>query len=505
MKINKLNFFFTSVIVFFTNLVFSQCPISFPAAIDICLEGINLNNSICFKNSDGNLKILLNGSSLANKELFSFYKNGNFEMGSNTSYNQKLIILGANTPNQTTDFTNNPPNSYRDISYEFAGAGSAKIRSFRGDFWDTYLQFLTNSKNENTNSNDPQVRMQINGNGNVGIGTANPKALLDVNGGARFSNISSNNDFTNLVIVGANNINQPEGNITFVPDYRRDISFEFADAGSAKIRSFRGNNMDTYIQFLTNPYNGSESTARMQIGSNGNIGIGTTDPKALLDVNGNVNISGNFLKLTTPSSSGDAIIQRATEGNLVINSGNPNSNSSESAIYLNYAEAYGAGNNGIKIYDGGTVNHVDLKMITTSTAGSEGTLHINPSGGKVVISNSVIPSTPSGYKLYVTEGILSEKFKAAIASTAQWSDHVFDEKYKLKPLEEVEQYVLVNKHLPNIPSSEEIIEAGGIDLAEMQAKQMEKIEELTLYLIEMKKEIEFLKRKNYELENKIRR
>lgn len=345
--------------------------------------------------------------------------------------------------------------------------------------------------------------MHINHDGKVGIGTINPQAMLDVKGGVRMGNIEDTglNNLNNLVIIGANNRNYPDENATYTPDFSRDISFEFAEAGKAKIRSFRGDNLDTYLQFLTSPKaNGSSPITRMQISANGNVGIGTTDPKALLDVNGNVNLSGNFLRLTTPTTSGDAIIQRATEGNLIINSGHPNTNSPESSVYLNYAQDYGGGTGGVKIYDGGTANHVDLKMITTSEL--PGTFLINPSGGKVVISDNTIPATPGDYRLYVTGGILSQKFKAAVTTSTQWSDYVFDKNYKLKTLEEVEQYILANKHLPNIPSSEEIIKDGGIDLAQMQAKQMEKIEELTLYLIEMKKEIEDLKKQNKELKEK---
>jgi vacuolar-type H+-ATPase subunit I/STV1 len=74
------------------------------------------------------------------------------------------------------------------------------------------------------------------------------------------------------------------------------------------------------------------------------------------------------------------------------------------------------------------------------------------------------------------------------------------------PLNEVEAFVKAEKHLPNIPS-EQTMKAEGIDLAEMNAKMMEKIEELTLYLIqqnknteELKKELEALKEKLAEQE-----
>lgn len=120
------------------------------------------------------------------------------------------------------------------------------------------------------------------------------------------------------------------------------------------------------------------------------------------------------------------------------------------------------------------------------------------SDGKVIIGADTRTgiTSPGNYRLYVADGILSEKFKAAIKTTGQWSDYVFEDTYKLKPLEEVETFIKVNKHLPDIPSAEQLVKEGGIEVGEMMAKQMAKIEELTLYLIEMKKEIELLKKEN---------
>jgi len=73
-------------------------------------------------------------------------------------------------------------------------------------------------------------------------------------------------------------------------------------------------------------------------------------------------------------------------------------------------------------------------------------------------------------------------------------------KYKLAPLERVEKFAKLNKHLPGIPSAKELSSDDcGLNLAEMQSKQMEKIENVYLYLFEMKKEIELLKKENFEL------
>lgn len=70
-----------------------------------------------------------------------------------------------------------------------------------------------------------------------------------------------------------------------------------------------------------------------------------------------------------------------------------------------------------------------------------------------------------------------------------WADYVFKKDYKLKTLEEVEKHISEKGHLPNIPSASEVIEKG-INVAEMDAKLLEKIEELTLYSIEQNKRLQ---------------
>jgi hypothetical protein len=113
--------------------------------------------------------------------------------------------------------------------------------------------------------------------------------------------------------------------------------------------------------------------------------------------------------------------------------------------------------------------------------------------GKVRIGNGANDlTTPDGYKLFVEEGILTEKVKVAVKTTADWADYVFTPDYKLMPLKEVEQFTKENRHLPNVPSAEEMVK-NGLNVAEMDAKLLEKIEELTLYMIEQQKQIEELK------------
>jgi hypothetical protein len=102
-------------------------------------------------------------------------------------------------------------------------------------------------------------------------------------------------------------------------------------------------------------------------------------------------------------------------------------------------------------------------------------------------NNAVQMTHPNGYKLYVKEGILTEKVKIALLYTSDWADYVFAPDYKLKSLTEVEKYIQKNKHLPGVPSAEEMV-SNGLDVVKTDAILMAKIEELTLYMIELQKQ-----------------
>ena len=77
--------------------------------------------------------------------------------------------------------------------------------------------------------------------------------------------------------------------------------------------------------------------------------------------------------------------------------------------------------------------------------------------------------------------------------TETWADYVFKDDYKLMSLAKVEEFIIEKGHLPNIPS-EEVILKDGIDVAEMNVLLLQKIEELTLYLIDQEKQILELKK-----------
>ena len=162
----------------------------------------------------------------------------------------------------------------------------------------------------------------------------------------------------------------------------------------------------------------------------------------------------------------------------------------------------GANNGGSVIYGDvdGAIHFSGLPSNSFVAGGLDGTVvdtdvanqdvMVVGSNGKVRIGN--VP-TPNGYRLFVQEGILTEGLKIALSNDpTEWADYVFEQDYKLMPLSEVKQYVQTEKHLPNMASTCELQENGGIDVKKMMAKQQEKIEELYLYLIKQQTQIELL-------------
>lgn len=103
-------------------------------------------------------------------------------------------------------------------------------------------------------------------------------------------------------------------------------------------------------------------------------------------------------------------------------------------------------------------------------------------------------------KLEVNGAIRAKEIKVEGSGWKTWPDYVFKSNYRLRPLQEVKSYIEENNHLPNIPSESEVRE-NGIALGELTSKLLEKIEELTLYVIQQDEKIEELTNKLSDLKN----
>jgi len=197
--------------------------------------------------------------------------------------------------------------------------------------------------------------------------------------------------------------------------------------------------------------------ALMTILQNGNVGIGNNSPTDKLHITGSTRLSGlQKIDGTNTLEFGFGV------GGKEVNAGK-----------IGY-QAFTAG--ALDIIGAGTVSgNRKIKFWTEGGAEFAGTVGIG------TVANSL-------YRFSVNGTVRSTE----VVVETGWADYVFEKNYRLMPLDEVEKFILQNKHLPNIPSAKEI-EEKGLQLGDTQKRMMEKIEELTLYVIELKKEIENLK------------
>jgi hypothetical protein len=161
---------------------------------------------------------------------------------------------------------------------------------------------------------------------------------------------------------------------------------------------------------------------------------------------------------------------------------------------------YNAGTGVLSYYASSTTNTPDASVgfiPTTFSLDSNGNLGlgtVSPKARLHVTSNVIIGSTSvtpaSGYVLSIDGKAICEELKVQLQTS--WPDYVFAENYKLRPLLQLEKFIQENKHLPNVPSADEL-EKNGIEVGDMHKRLMEKVEELTLYIIQLKKEIDALR------------
>lgn len=136
-------------------------------------------------------------------------------------------------------------------------------------------------------------------------------------------------------------------------------------------------------------------------------------------------------------------------------------------------------------------NSPDVFSITLSDESNHHTLKVYNTG-KVTMGTPKYDND-SNYRLYVKDGIKTERVKVEVASANGWADYVFKENYKLLNLYDLENFVKENNHLPEVPSESEVLE-NGIELKEMNILLLKKIEELTLYTIQQQKLIDEIKK-----------
>jgi trimeric autotransporter adhesin len=299
----------------------------------------------------------------------------------------------------------------------------------------TILFFITISFTSQAQNTFPST-------GNAGIGTTAPQLALTINTTGFIDGIllthTPNGYWTRLMggSMGAGSYN--------------GIS-QTNDAGLI----YGGRNVDLASGFVIAPW--ANATNGMRFSSNGTVSLSTA---ASLDAFNMNHANGGWTKLFS--------------GSLFAGAYNGISQNNDAGI----------------IFGGAAVGN-GPGFVLAPWANANSGLRVNNNG---TVSVGGVTSTPAGYSLYVADGILSERVKVAIKTSANWADHVFEKGYQLPAMEKLEHFIAKNKHLPGIPSATEVVKEG-IDLAEMNAKLLAKIEELTLYMIDFNRQIKAQDRK----------
>lgn len=230
-------------------------------------------------------------------------------------------------------------------------------------------------------------------------------------------------------------------------------------------------------------------------GGAGNIGLGHAALFSNIAGNSNVGIGADALFTATGSQNigigaGALVNLTTTNNNIAIGYQAGNALSTGSAnVFIGTQAGYSeTGSNKLYITNSNTATPLVYGDFSAKFIAI----------GDVTATSAKRDNLAAQYGLLVQKGILTEKIKVATMSTTDWADYVFENDYKRMTLEEVEAFVKENKHLPNVPTTVEMMVSGS-DLIKTDAKLLEKIEELTLYMIEMNKEIKALKEENAKL------
>lgn len=385
--------------------------------------------------------------------------------------------LFINTPSVNNRF---PSGLGIDGSYDATNRLSlVNIKAFgtKSPYFYSTLAFYT------TNGTSLNEAMRIDPGGNVGIGTTTPLAKLHITGNQNLSWADPNVDQTvgtGLVTIGDKGgngslfINTPSINNRYPSGLGIDGSYDATNRISRiNIKAFGTNSPYYYSTLAFYTSNGTSLNEAMRIDAGGNVGIGTTAPDAPLEV---ANATFPMIEVANTTTNGRIqMYVNPSFGGMISTSGNPYALPGD-LIY----RALGPSHNLLFLMSD---NNNDAKSYIEFGDGYNG-------GWFKIYNNATmrIDGTVFAKELDVVPNV--------------WADNVFKPEYKLKTLAEIENYIKTNGHLEDIPTESQVKEKG-INVADMNATLLKKVEEITLLMIEQNKRIETLEKENNELKTKV--
>jgi hypothetical protein len=372
-------------------------------------------------------------------------------------------------------------------------------------------------------------------NGNVGINIAHPAYALDITGDLHVSNnvyVGGGVLISEKISVNSSlktdTIHSSVGKTTFTAPVKLKFQFEVDGSsifnGQVNANQIGANSISVNSGSINNLNGGNANIATVSSNSITVTSLaGTAEREVFADANGNLIVAKQ-----TPGTINPCTLTNSpwrVGGNIIGNNVGfidigtcDNKDFILKAFSTDYIWIKTNGQIGLGNSNSSPVAFLDVittgSMPAFNLANSSGTLFSVANDGSTIIntntsSNSplVITNAPQSFsgdnrvfEVKKDGKVYSREFFVQVAA---FPDYVFKSDYKLMPLNEVEKFILANNHLPNIPSAKEV-EIEGQALGKLQVLQMEKIEELTLYMIEMKKENEKLKKEMEDLKKEVK-
>jgi hypothetical protein len=322
--------------------------------------------------------------------------------------------------------------------------------------------------------------------GNVGIGTTSPGFKLEVVGNGTLLKNLGTTSYTTLRLYNDQN------------NLFRALEIDYSGSAYNGPLAYGGPSGESGSIATTGAYPlsfGTNNTSRMVIAGGGNIGIGTVNPSDQFEVaNGNRKVGINTV--IDGTTSGGAISISRTDGIRTMFIGE--STDDEPVIYgggggvqMRFVSGNGS-SSGFGFY----INNNTTTAFSSRSSLSNQVMKIDGNG------NVGIGTDAPDAKLAVKGHIHTQEVRVDLTGAVA-PDYVFEPTYNLLPLSEVETYIKANKHLPEVPSAKQM-EEEGLNLKEMNLLLLKKVEELTLHLIEMKKENESLRLRDEQHDRQIK-
>jgi cytoskeletal protein CcmA (bactofilin family) len=332
-------------------------------------------------------------------------------------------------------------------------------------------------------------------NGLVGIKTSNPQALLHLHDPKVFAPREAMEDSTGINREMSNILK-----ITSAGSSGEGFTIH-RDPSSPGILIFKQHDNSLIIE---GPNGGLEIATNGNILMEKNLEVGGSLSAKSANINGALTANSAEIngKITANSAEINGTIKATIAnimGGLTANSAKINGNVNiYGAITANSAEINGKIKaNSAEINGALTANSADIDgELSANSATIKGELTANSATIPTLTGNTKVNGILTANVLKAPSAEIKGKIKAqeieVTLNAKDWPDFVFENDYTLMNLQEVEQYIKENKHLPAVPSAAEV-EENGINLGEMNAILIQKVEELTLYILDLQKQIDELK------------